>query len=394
MAPQSPKRRHSLDRTINGSRKAYDYCSSEKSRRYIQSVGGCRTARKGSKGIREKQPPGPITWNDVARASLSCASGSDSSILPSPPGAHKPTHRVYVGNIPFGVTEVELSILFNNAMYHADCATTRDSVTSVYLNVSRRFAFIEFRTAQQATNCLCLDGLSLQGTVLQIRRPSGYNPLTACTVVGNTEKIAPTVNPAALGVVSTVVSPGPNKIYLGELPSDVTEDQVKELVSSFGEIRAFFLPRTENGLKNFCFFEYRDSSITQYAICGLDGLSLCGKRLVCKLAADSDNCDVEGSTPDHIPTSRVLKLCRLVTEEELRDNREYFDICKEIRMECEKYGNVLDVTIPRRGNGDVYVKYETISMASNAMFMLTGRRFSNREVVLSYADDEVFRPSS
>ena len=41
------------------------------------------------------------------------------------------------------------------------------------------------------------------------------------------------------GVVSTNVTDGPNKVYVGNLPNHLKPDQVKELVEMFGELRAF-----------------------------------------------------------------------------------------------------------------------------------------------------------
>jgi len=40
------------------------------------------------------------------------------------------------------------------------------------------------------------------------------------------------------GVVSTNVTDGPNKVYVGNLPNHLKPDQVKELVEMFGEQRA------------------------------------------------------------------------------------------------------------------------------------------------------------
>ena len=43
------------------------------------------------------------------------------------------------------------------------------------------------------------------------------------------------------GVVSTVVPDSANKVFLGGLPNYLNEDQVKELLTSFGQLRAFNL---------------------------------------------------------------------------------------------------------------------------------------------------------
>ena len=43
------------------------------------------------------------------------------------------------------------------------------------------------------------------------------------------------------GVVSMVVPDSANKVFLGGLPNYLNEDQVKELLTSFGQLRAFNL---------------------------------------------------------------------------------------------------------------------------------------------------------
>ena len=77
---------------------------------------------------------------------------------------------------------------------------------------------------------------------------------------------------AISGVVSTVVPDSPHKVFLGGLPNYLNEDQVKELLTSFGQLRAFNLVKdSATGLsKGYAFCEYVDVSITDQAIAGKD----------------------------------------------------------------------------------------------------------------------------
>ena len=43
------------------------------------------------------------------------------------------------------------------------------------------------------------------------------------------------------GVVSTVVPDSPNKLFIGGLPNYLNEDQVKELLTSFGALKVRFI---------------------------------------------------------------------------------------------------------------------------------------------------------
>lgn len=63
-----------------------------------------------------------------------------------------------------------------------------------------------------------------------------------------------------------------------------------------------------------------------------------------------------------------------------------------MREECEKYGKVLDIKIPRpsggsrqsAGVGKIFVKFDTPQSAGNALRTLAGRKFADRTVVTTY----------
>ena len=103
-----------------------------------------------------------------------------------------------------------------------------------------------------------LEGIQFFGESLKIVRPANYNPnllpqeLRADNV--------PKLNTSKLGIVSNFVPNGPNKLYCGGIPYSLTEDQVKELLSTYGQLRAFFLAKDQStGLsKGYCFFQYED----------------------------------------------------------------------------------------------------------------------------------------
>ncbi|GFH19088.1 uncharacterized protein HaLaN_15982, partial [Haematococcus lacustris] len=109
---------------------------------------------------------------------------------------------------------------------------------------------------------MALDGIMCQGEVLKVRRPHDYNYAVARTL-GPTEP-NPNINIAALGVVSTQVEDGPNKIFVGGLPLFLNEDQVKELLLAFGPLKSFNLvtDRETGASKGFAFCEYADPDST------------------------------------------------------------------------------------------------------------------------------------
>lgn len=82
---------------------------------------------------------------------------------------------------------------------------------------------------------MAFDGIIFVNGPLKIRRPKDY---------GGMEMPAPPLH--VPGVVSTNVPDSPHKIFVGGLPSYLNEEQVMELLKSFGDLKAFNLVR-ENG---------------------------------------------------------------------------------------------------------------------------------------------------
>jgi splicing factor U2AF 65 kDa subunit len=94
---------------------------------------------------------------------------------------------------------------------------------------------IQFRSAEDATAAMAFDGIIFINGPLKIRRPKDY---------GGIDMSAPSVH--VPGVVSTNVPDSINKVFVGGLPTYLNEEQVMELLKSFGELKAFNLVR-ENG---------------------------------------------------------------------------------------------------------------------------------------------------
>ena len=70
------------------------------------------------------------------------------------------------------------------------------------------------------------------------------------------------------GVVATNVSDSPYKIFIGGLPSDFSENDIKEKLEKFGPLKGFNLVRdTATGVsKGYAFCEFVDSDVTRIFI--------------------------------------------------------------------------------------------------------------------------------
>ncbi|KAG8923430.1 hypothetical protein FRC01_012766 [Tulasnella sp. 417] len=352
--------------------------------------------------------------------------------LPAPNLARQ-SRRLYVGNITYEANEENLHQFFSAKMTEMGFTTSGpgDPILAVQVNHEKSYAFVEFRNAEDATSAMAFDGIIFQSGPLKIRRPKDY--------------VGPDLAPQGVhvpGVVSTIVPDSPNKIFVGGLPTYLNDEQVMELLKSFGELKAFNLVKdSSTGLsKGFAFFEYVDSSATDLAIQGLNGMELGDRYLVVQRA--SVGAKGIASTPgmpsaeeysqgmgvavvprpfipatvnlSDQPAARILLMLNMVTPEDLTDDSEYDEILEDIRAECGNYGDVDGLVIPRppkkdksgwqpgsvnqdreaalaaanEGVGRVYVRYTDAAGAANALKALAGRSFAGRSIIATLLGEE------
>ncbi|XP_034088711.1 splicing factor U2AF 65 kDa subunit-like, partial [Gymnodraco acuticeps] len=182
--------------------------------------------------------------------------------------------------------------------------------------------------------------------------------------------------------------------------------QVKELLTSFGPLKAFNLVKdsTTSLSKGYAFCEYVDISATDQAVDGLNGMQLGDKKLIVQRAsvgAKNANPTSIIETPVTLQNSglptEVLCFLNMVMPEELVDDEDYEEILEDIREECCKYGSVCSIEIPRPvdgvevpGCGKIFVEYVSAADGQKAMQALTGRKFANRVVVTKYYDPDQY----
>ncbi|XP_068671737.1 splicing factor U2AF 50 kDa subunit-like isoform X1 [Montipora capricornis] len=339
--------------------------------------------------------------------------GGTVSSLPQGSQMTRQARRLYVGNIPFGITEVQLQSLmiefFNAKMQEAKLNTAPGNpVIAAQINLEQNFAFIELRSVEETTQAMAFDGIILEGQSLKIRRPKDYQPIPG---------MSETATIHVPGVVSTVVPDSPHKIFIGGLPNYLNEDQVKELLASFGELKAFNLVKdSATGLsKGYAFCEYVDLTITDVAITGLNGMQLGEKKLIVQRASVGAKTNMNNpaamnmipaqmqipgldmSANLHSAATEVLCLMNMVETDELMDDEEYEEIYEDVRTECSKYGKVVSLEIPRPvedfeppGCGKIYIEFSSPDDSKNAAQSLAGRKFANRVVVTSFYQPEMY----
>ncbi|PWA02392.1 hypothetical protein BB558_001458 [Smittium angustum] len=332
--------------------------------------------------------------------------------------------RLYIGNLPYGINEDTIAAFFNQVMIEKGFATESEfPVVAVKINYAKNYAFVDFRKVDLATMGMGLDGILFQSQNLKIRRPKDYlppagQPPDPILLAGGENGVV--IRNNSLGI-PTVVAETPYKIYVGNIPIHLSDDDVIELLSVFGPLRSFILVKDSmSGVsKGFAFLEYADPTITDVACSGLNGMELGDRRIIVQRASvGSKNTlpvtQMTGQMPfggmqlnipqsllqpalsgDKVRPSRVLQLLNMVSKEELVDDEEYNEIAEDIRDECTKFGSVESIKIPRPidghdvpGVGKIFVKFGSEDEASSALRALAGRKFAERTVYVSYITEE------
>ncbi|KAJ6581381.1 hypothetical protein B0H19DRAFT_1207350 [Mycena capillaripes] len=345
------------------------------------------------------------------------------------PNLSRQSRRLYIGSITPEVTEQNLADFFNVKMEEMKIGTggPGNPVLAVQCNYEKNYAFVEFRSAEDATSAMAFDGIIFINGPLKIRRPKDYG--------GMDLSASPGVH--VPGVVSTNVPDTINKVFVGGLPTYLNEEQVMELLKSFGELKAFNLVR-ENGngpSKGFAFFEYVDTAVTDVAIQSLNGMELGDRYLVVQRASVGAKPGMPGMIPnlpyDQFPEiprpimpagdnsssdARILLMLNMVTPDDLTNDDEYGDLYDDVKEECENFGQVEDLRIPRpvkkdkskwapgeggqmaaqdaaradeaAGVGRVYVKYGEAAAANRALKGLAGRSFAGRSIIATVLSED------
>ena len=367
--------------------------------------------------------PQPSTFSPMMNSSSLLSLGGN-GILGGNVSSHTQAKRLYIGNVPPDATEAELKDFFKEQYIHAGFTSRdRDVIHSAQINYERNYGFIELDTPELATSGLSFDGISFRDHTLKVRRPRDYQGTDSSPIPG-----------LIRGIVSTNVPDTPNKVFIGGLPATFTEDQVKELVGHFGELKAFHLVKDNqtNVSKGYAFFEYLDPNVTDRACRALNNKDFGGKTLLVQrahLGAKNNTQTIYDlgaiqstltcllnlqvavtSTLQNnnlqlpIEPTRVLVLLNLVSFSDLCNKEEVSFLEEDVRNECSKYGTVESVVIPSaesedgletvKGIGRIFVCFRTIEEAMIAQKAMALRKYNHRCVLTTYFNEQQFLAGS
>jgi len=165
------------------------------------------------------------------------------------PATARQSKRLFLYNIPASTSDDGLVNWFNLHLNGLNVTKAVDPCVTVNISKDRTFAIAEFKTAEDTTVALALDGEQMEEHVteangsaaggvkgLEVKRPKDY--------------IVPSPDPEEYNTlgedgISTEVPDSEHKISISNIPPYLTEEQVTELVKSFGDLKAFVLVKDQ-----------------------------------------------------------------------------------------------------------------------------------------------------
>jgi splicing factor U2AF 65 kDa subunit len=271
------------------------------------------------------------------KAFMDQPAGTASNAALKPSNARQ-SKRLFVYNLPPSATEASITEFFNLQLNGLNVTQGVDPCISAQIAKNREFALLEFKSPMDATVVLALDGIHMEAADA-MQNGSSNGTANGLTIRRPKDYIVPSAEESELqeGIISSEVPDTAHKVCVSNIPLYLSEEQVTELLASFGPLKAFVLVKdrgTEES-RGFAFCEYVDPANTAIAVEGLNGMELGDKVLKVNLASigftQASGLEMgvnamsmfAGTTSTDLEEGRVLQLLNMVTAEELIDNDDY-----------------------------------------------------------------------
>eukprot|EP00918_Siedleckia_nematoides_P006359 GHVU01013808.1.p1 GENE.GHVU01013808.1~~GHVU01013808.1.p1 ORF type:complete len:392 (-),score=61.07 GHVU01013808.1:1999-3174(-) len=322
--------------------------------------------------------------------------------------------KIYVGNLPEDATSGGVREFFNKTINTILTAKLPgDALVGCYLNAQRRFCFLELRTLREAEFLLNFDGIFYAGNALRLRRPQDFNAVIFPQQMEAEKKQfqqehpelaakyekspSPEIIAGALGILSSTVEDGPEKMFVGGLPMLMTDDELKQLLQSFGPLKGLHLIKERdnpNQSKGFAFVQWRSMCSADSAMRALHGMKFGQRNLTVRRAVDHEQyrkmsvsngtqATSQYMTPEQFKPTRVLSIFNMLPMIQTTDEAEVGRVTAESREECQKIGDVLSA---EWRDYQVLVEFSTVEGAQAGMGMMQGRKYDGRVLCCAYAN--------
>ena len=191
-------------------------------------------------GAPRQQPMDPSRL----QAFMNQPSGSAGNAALKPSNARQ-SKRLFVHNLPPSATDEGIINFFNLQLNGLNVISAPDPCISAQISKDRTFALLEFKNPTEATVALAFDGIRMEDNDnMETSNGTAHDSSQGISVRRPKDYIVPSIvedEEYQEGMVSPVVPDTPNKISVANLLPSLADEQVMELLTAFGPLKAFVL---------------------------------------------------------------------------------------------------------------------------------------------------------
>lgn len=221
---------------------------------------------------------------------------ADDAPVPAPlPAVVTETHvfTIYVKNLSYDTTEDKIKEHFSK-IGPVRAVTIQKAKTGKRKGKSMGYGFVEFNTERLVHDAIAkLQGTMLDGHALQLSESS----TGAITSIVKTEpEIAPQNNDISSLIVESIepatAESGPRKLMIRNVPFQATQQELKQLFSTFAGLENIRMPKKMDGTpRGFAFAEFVSEQEALKAMNALKHTHLYGRHLVIEWAKQDETID-------------------------------------------------------------------------------------------------------
>ncbi|CAA7265833.1 unnamed protein product [Cyclocybe aegerita] len=367
-----------------------------------------------------RSPPPPA----VGRGSPSYPSFDNVADEPYNPDEPKEddseARSVFVSQLAARLTARDLGYFFEDKLGEGTVMDSR-IVTDRLSRRSKGIGYVEFRSVDLVEKAIGLSGTVVMGLPIMVQLTESER-----------NKLHPGDGSLNLppGVTS---SHGSMQLYVGSLHFNLTESDIKQVFEPFGELEFVDLHRDPmtGRSKGYAFVQYKRAEDARMALEQMEGFELAGRTLRVNTVHEKgtakytqqDSLDEAGggnlnaasrqalmqklarteparSLPEpasrpSIPQSmqsRSVLLKNMFDPEEETERDWDKDLADDVKGECEtKYGPVLAIKVEKETQGEIYVKFDAVDSAKEAIQGLNGRWFGGRQISAVFISDAIMQ---
>lgn len=310
-----------------------------------------------------------LTEAEKNRASRAAGEGGGASATN---GA--PFHRLYVGNIHFSVTEEDLNQIFIPFGELEQVTLQRDEQQPTR---SKGYGFVQFVDPNDAKKALTeMNGFELAGRQIRVGLGNDkFTPESTAHLLRNFPQQAASYQGSAFS------GAGGRGAYAG----------------GTGGVFDRAHGRDDRGIGGA-------SALDDTDMAGVNFKQVDRNKLMMNLARNEVDVPLKkdaqpmakarAPVENKTPPSKCIKIQNAFdADQELEQFGPNWakDLEKEVKMECDaKYGKVVHIAVDANSEGEIYVKFDSVSGGEKALQGLNGRNFNYRTIRAAYVVDKVY----